>query len=1248
MIINTKAKGEGMKFKTFIKNTLQKIKKAMDRMKTIYSKNKLVFVDAKLTTRYEDLAPEDMSNQNSEYFNALDWALNNEKIHNIAIAGPYGSGKSSIINSYIKKHPELKCVNVSLADFLRYDKEGNEVLGDFSDDDLEVGILKQLFYRVSYKKIPQSRYRKLHAIHRRKVLGTVILAEIFCLLLASLFMNNSGERFDNMIRWAMDNSNFSQRGVCIMIGIGMAICTYLVTELLWMILSKVHVREIHIANAATATTTSGTDESIFDKNMDEIVYFFEVTKYNVVFIEDLDRFKSINIFVKLRELNTILNHYEEIKKRIVFLYAIRDDIFSQKDRTKFFEFIIPVIPVINSTNSGEILLERIKKDKENFEDIDEEFVDMVSPYISDMRVLDNICNEFITYRTTLQGLSQDNSGKLNLKDKPMFSLMVLKNLYPEVFAELQAEEGIVKQAFQWKRNFFEQKRAELEKRKSELASMIEQAKIDVLENQREVKLAMLYYMTGCQGSFNYVYMKKNGNYYYFNEILDDEFSLEILKGKSNVYYTNQNGNNNYEFDGTEKFSGKNDFIERCNIIELKAMEKKEQYAKQMEKIEEEIRKLGAMPLKDILEKYEIEEILSEEIQENKLLVFMLRNGLIDEKYSNYMNYFHGSSITKGDMNFILCVRNREGKEFSYPLTRVKQVIKKLRPAEFNQKEIYNFALLDEILMNNDYVEKRDILFRQLSDEDAISWNFINEYFSKARPPHQFIAALAKIWKNMWTYIYKNQFLTEERKDLYLSYICTEAGLEDIVAQNYDNKIKIYFEEKEDIFRRLKNVPIERLISIIERCNIVFCNLDMGGCDDAIVRWIFDNGCYVINVNMLQCIFEKQKPNMKENIWRRNYTEIMELGYQPLINKVNSNILKYTDEILLEVDTNTEEKLEFVLDIIKKVDSLEQARRIIQKENVVLTDLEDCYFEDLYSKEQMRMLWDEWIINKKVLTNWENLVRYGKKFGVTDALLKYIELGIEVLEENLRSDDISWEIIEGVIYSELADNVFERFMKCIPNRKGNVDLKLTSVGHMEVLIRLGFFEFTPAFSRELRSIKQTLYTMALIHNHEIVLNRIESYIIGTEEIIELIQSPELSEIEKIQIIKSKLAYAYPKEIAIYLKDTKEKIGTDMFWLAWKALEETDRSTLFLNQIDILSNDDISQCLAGLGGEYGKFSDRSKRRDEKLRNTVYNEKMVEKLKKMDYITSYKVENKERWDKESNSNKSETFLRCRIKKQ
>lgn len=51
---------------------------------------------------FQHLAPIDTVNDKTT-FDALDYALSQENIHNVALTGNYGSGKSSILESYIKQ-----------------------------------------------------------------------------------------------------------------------------------------------------------------------------------------------------------------------------------------------------------------------------------------------------------------------------------------------------------------------------------------------------------------------------------------------------------------------------------------------------------------------------------------------------------------------------------------------------------------------------------------------------------------------------------------------------------------------------------------------------------------------------------------------------------------------------------------------------------------------------------------------------------------------------------------------------------------------------------------------------------------------------------------------------------------------------------------------------------------------------------------------------------------------------------------
>ena len=48
---------------------------------------------------YEDLTPRDDVDK-PQYLNSIEWALSNNNVENIAITGPLGSGKSSIIKTF--------------------------------------------------------------------------------------------------------------------------------------------------------------------------------------------------------------------------------------------------------------------------------------------------------------------------------------------------------------------------------------------------------------------------------------------------------------------------------------------------------------------------------------------------------------------------------------------------------------------------------------------------------------------------------------------------------------------------------------------------------------------------------------------------------------------------------------------------------------------------------------------------------------------------------------------------------------------------------------------------------------------------------------------------------------------------------------------------------------------------------------------------------------------------------------------
>ena len=88
------------------------------------------------------------------------------------------------------------------------------------------------------------------------------------------------------------------------------------------------------------------DKSYFNRHIDEILYVLEkITtakrkdRFDGIVIEDLDRFETTDIFLKLRELNLLLNESKVVGRKIFFIYAVRDDMFKDAERVKCFDYI---------------------------------------------------------------------------------------------------------------------------------------------------------------------------------------------------------------------------------------------------------------------------------------------------------------------------------------------------------------------------------------------------------------------------------------------------------------------------------------------------------------------------------------------------------------------------------------------------------------------------------------------------------------------------------------------------------------------------------------------------------------------------------------------------------------------------------------------------------------------------------------------------------------------------------------------
>jgi len=420
---------------------LQKIRKYIKNWRLKSAKNIVVRLDQFIRKNevhdstegeFHKLTPTIVSDTTSLYYQkSLKWAIEQEDVFNVGLSGLYGSGKSSLLKSFFTANRGYKKMSISLASF------------DFkssADDKLDLSlveksILQQMLFSVHESRIADSSFKRVKHFSTLKLIKEYLLFLTLIILIVTLFQ-------PSILCYTFFDSWYDAHRVKTYL-----LLVVIAALLFWSSYKKIR-RSINQLTVEKLSLKSGeislksnSNESRFNLYLNEIQYFFEANHYDIVVIEDLDRFNNLEIFVRLRELNSLINNYEGVKKqgKIVFLYAVRDDLFNDahhSERVKFFDFILPVISIMNSSNSFQMLKELLG-DKESKE-LTDEFLSSITLGISDLRLLKNICNEYSVYKHLIR-----KQYEINYDPKKAFAIVVYKNLHPHDFNKLSINNGIL-------------------------------------------------------------------------------------------------------------------------------------------------------------------------------------------------------------------------------------------------------------------------------------------------------------------------------------------------------------------------------------------------------------------------------------------------------------------------------------------------------------------------------------------------------------------------------------------------------------------------------------------------------------------------------------------------------------------------------------------------------------------------------------------------------------------------------------
>lgn len=1132
-----------------------------------------------------------------ELAEVLNHALENEDIRNIALTGPFGSGKSSIIQTLMEEHKEFHYLPISLAT-LQAD-EGREAPNNAVKDiealnrKIEYSILQQIIYKEKASTVPNSRFKRIVHIEKEYLRFYSICGVLFILAFISVF-------FPNLIEGFFYFSHLVKYKALIVFFASLYLL-WALYHIFRYIIKSYSNSKLNKLNLKDAQIEIEEENSIFNKHLDEILYFFQVTPYNVVVIEDLDRFETEKIYLKLRELNQLVNESKIVGRHIVFLYAIKDDVFVDEARTKFFDYITTVIPVINPSNSKAKLKAALQARGFEDDEIPDDDLSEIA-FIQDMRILTNIANEYSQYRKKLY-----DPNKKNLNLTKLLAMIVYKNYFPKDFAQLHRRDGDVYKCLSSKRVFVKEALKVLDTKTKQL----EEKKKRIEENEHLKESDLRYLFLQELREAVYVSMSSiqiDNQYYTLRQISQNENLFDKLSKLSSIRYqyfsygSAYNQSANVSFDSIDK---KIKFKERIEAIKTagKVIQKEEK------ELHKEELKIQSQKLSHLLKAYNLgDSELYRGFSLAPLMDVFIRQGYIDEDYYDYISYFYPGMVSLADRDLLLSMKRQIKKEYTYHIDKINNFVKELKPYMFEHDAILNNDLLDYLAPKNN-AKERDMfaqMMGRLEKADA-PLGFLAQYYQLGKQKEKVFSEFIK-WNTdqSWQMIEAHSNTEEQQllREGWLKYCDEVTEMQSLwLNENYSF-----------LSSRVENIGLEKCKKLIKGC--LFTDIDDNSeelLSEVIEQWHYDvstkNLCFIVN------FLNKDSGTDANNL---NLTRITDTHHPELENYVKH---AFIDAFTCFSANCKDESVENILYILNHKDLKPEQK--IPYLNSQINLLDD--FTNVNENS-----WNIAIKSKIIAPTWENIDCYfNKNGGVTDELLSYIEYYYAELEDEC-SDDIE---SKGTLFNELLGSsklslkAYRSISKAFNNKFDGFE-KLGQLDRERLLILLADDKIAFSEANIVILQKMAIYPEYLIHYHDDFLNNLGyTYNIGVNDALTLLNSEKFSLQEKrriVGILSSKVITGTKiiadKIIEILLSANDILIGQDVLSELLSMAENENNKVAIASQMLSnykYNNDGISALLNSLGGIYVEIAERRKR--PILENSAGNVALLSRLKDLGFISS-----------------------------
>ncbi|MFR4811267.1 MAG: hypothetical protein ACLUAH_12500 [Clostridium perfringens] len=845
------------------------------------------------------------------------------------------------------------------------------------------------------------------------------------------------------------------------------------------------------------------------------------------------------------------------------------DLFVGENRTKFFDYIIPVIPNMDANNSYNDLHKRFNNNNIKIED---EFISDITIFITDKRLLTNTFNEFLLYKDKLKHLKE-------YEYKYLFSIVLYKNIYPIDFLKLTNQEGFLYEIINNKKIYIQRELEKINTKIKEIENKIEDLNNKIIKDDDDL-LSFILGLLARKGYYNI------DNTDFDNIFLDDIRNIMNKEENDRIYV------NSYYENVSDIFTDeiKEKILEKENLVKNNKFSEKNILKKELLNLKNKRKFLLEKTLSDLI----LDSSINIDFGKNKLIKVLLIKGYINERYNNYISYFREGEITFKELEFIQFIISKTFVPIDYELKNTDKIIKRISIKDVGNEYILNLYLIRDLIQNQTKFDKLKYskILSQFNKINDFKLNFLERFSEFNIEAYEMLIKEISINnKSLFTVLCFNN-KSNDFINLNFESFMKQLTVDEIIEQNINSVVKKYIlNEKNIIFFNSVQNNKNKFIDLINKLDIKFKNLNLIGSKlehidkKGINSIINEQNKYEINTNMIKYIynFNNKFDILVEHV---SYSMIRNSNNEYMKKYISDNINIYIKNVFLDENYMDDENIEYIIELL----NLESLKKDLQVEIIKRKRFIISSFTEITNIS----LLDELLLNNKVSISWSNLNFYFNQKGLNNYLINYLNLksNIEILADEIISKEVIDDYFDFkckiILEKNIDDKSIEKFKNLFNEPIGDINLSSISNERLLLLIQLKIIKLTPS-----------IYNHIAKKSNSIVLieQNINKYMDNREEYEYFLDDSEVK-----YILKSKNISSEQKSRFLSILDNDELnlsgnykfIGDFVLKKNITELSEIEKEVIDLyfkelkSKMNSMSPEEIREFLSKLRIEYEEFN------------------------------------------------------------